>query len=287
MSYKKTQILLKKSEKIEKSDSVEKSNTRQNKLNIDVEKIHKWIAEYKKNRDSKIKELIVKESMPLVKKIANNLARRSTDPVEDLIQVGCLGLIKAIENFDPSVGAKCTTYFTHLIAGEMKHYCRDRSMLFRAPRELVELNFRINKIIQKLTYEFGREPSDLELAEALELDTNKIQEAQNVERRRNLISLDSAFNSGEDENTLLSTLVDLKSHNQSSLHEVKLVLEKAFASISAESKEIITAIFLKERTQSSYSRENGISQMQTSRRLRYALTELRLYFQKTGLYRLS
>ena len=280
MSQNESKILTKESEPL-------KNSYKTGKLKIDADKIHAWIDEYKKNKDPKIRELIVKESMPLVKKIASNLARRSTDPIEDLVQVGCLGLIKAIENFNPSVGAKCTTYFTHLIAGEMKHYCRDRSMLFRAPRELVELNFKINKIIQKLAYELGREPSDLELAEALELDTNKIQEAQNVERRRNLISLDSAFNSNEDENTLLSTLVDIKTQNRSNLHEVKLVLEKAFASISPESKEIITAIFLKEKTQSSYSREKGISQMQTSRRLRYALTEIRLYFQKAGLHRFA
>ncbi|MDX1917687.1 MAG: sigma-70 family RNA polymerase sigma factor [Candidatus Caenarcaniphilales bacterium] len=250
---------------------------------LDTDIVHALLAEYRAKKDPNAKDQIIKHCMILVKRIANNLARRSTDSVEDLIQVGCIGLIKAIENFDPTAGAKCTTYFTHLIAGEMRHYCRDKAMLFRAPRELVELNFRINRMVQALTYEFGREPTDAELAEALEVDSRKIQEAYEVERRRTLISLDQTLSTdNSDDQIFLDTLVDGKYQNFARLQEHKLVLQDALNNISPMSREIVEEIFLNEQTQASYAKKHKISQMQTSRRLRSALAELRRYFHKIG-----
>ena len=250
---------------------------------IDVDFVHDLLRQYRETKNEKIKEQIVKNCMGLVKKIANNLARRSTDSVDDLIQVGCIGLMKAIENFDSTKEAKCTTYFTHLIAGEMRHYCRDKSMLFRAPRELVELNFRINKMVQTLTYEFGREPNNIELAKALDIDTRKIQEASEVDRRRTLFSLDQSISTdGSDEQVFLDTLVDTKCQSFSTIQEYRFVLQDAMEKVTPQAREIITEIFLNENTQANYAKKNKISQMQTSRRLRSALAELRRYFHHIG-----
>ncbi len=265
-----------------------KKATTTNRSDLDTDQIHIWLAEYRENKNPAIKDRIIKHCMGLVKRIANGLARRSTDSVDDLIQVGCIGLIKAIENFDPTAGAKCTTYFTHLIAGEMRHYCRDKAMLFRAPRELVELNFRISRMVQALTYEFGREPTDYELAEALDVDTKKIQEAFEVERRRTLISLDQTLSSdNSDDQIFLDTLVDTKYQSFTHLQEHRLVLQDALQNISAQAREIIEEIFLNEQTQASYAKRHKISQMQTSRRLRSALAELRRYFHKIGQHQAS
>jgi RNA polymerase sigma-B factor len=260
-----------------------KKATTPNRSDLDTDQIHAWLAEYRETKKPQLKEKIIKSCMGLVKRIANGLARRSTDSVDDLIQVGCIGLIKAIENFDPLAGAKCTTYFTHLIAGEMRHYCRDKAMLFRAPRELVELNFRISRMVQALTYEFGREPTDYELAEALDVDTKKIQEAFEVERRRTLISLDQTLSSdNSDDQVFLDTLVDTKYQSFTHLQEHRLVLQDALHNVSPQAREIIEEIFLNEQTQASYAKRHKISQMQTSRRLRSALAELRRYFHKIG-----
>ncbi len=262
-----------------KTTEIKKTNKRE----IDVDLVHELLQQYKESGDEQIKEKIIKSCLGLVKKIANNLARRSTDSVEDLIQVGCIGLIKAIENFDQGREAKCTTYFTHLIAGEMRHYCRDKSMLFRAPRELVELNFKINKVVQTLTYQLGREPLDHELAMALDIDSKKIQEAFEVERRRTLFSLDQTISSdNSDEQVFLDTLVDNKYQDFTKLQEYRLILQDAMSNVSAQAKEIIDEIFLNEMTQASYAKKHKISQMQTSRRLRAALAELRRYFHRIG-----
>jgi RNA polymerase sigma-B factor len=260
-----------------------KKATSTSRSDLDTDLVHTLLAEYRESKNPLIKDKIIKLCMSLVKRIANGLARRSTDSVDDLIQVGCIGLIKAIENFDPTAGAKCTTYFTHLIAGEMRHYCRDKAMLFRAPRELVELNFRISRMVQALTYEFGREPTDYELAEALEVDTKKIQEAFEVERRRTLISLDQTLSSdNSDDQVFLDTLVDTKYQSFTHLQEHRLVLQDALQNVSLQAREIIQEIFLNEQTQASYAKRHKISQMQTSRRLRSALAELRRYFHKIG-----
>lgn len=250
---------------------------------VDTDLVHELLKKYHETKSEKIREKVVKECMGLVRKIANNLARRSNDPVDDLIQVGCIGLIKGIENFDNKHDAKCTTYFTHLIAGEMRHYCRDRSMLFRAPRELVELNFRINRIIHVLTTELGREPTNGELARALEVPENKIQQAFEVDRRRSVFSLDQTFTSdGSEEGMFLDTVVDKKEEKSRDLREKNIVLQDAFAHITAESRDVLEFIYFQENTQAAYARYRKISQMQTSRRLRAALAELRRYFHSIG-----
>lgn len=251
-------------------------------MNVDL--IHDLLKQYRVTKDKRLKEQIVKECMPLVIKIANNLARRSTDPVEDLIQVGSIGLIKGIENFDATREAKCTTYFSHLIAGEMRHYCRDKSMLFRAPRELVELNFRINRIINSLIHDLGRDPTNLELAQALDVTPKKITDAYEVDRRRTVFSLNQTVSgNGESEDQIfLDTIVDIKELNKSNIQEYRMLLHDALSHIQPQSRDIIECIYFKEMTQTKYSQLRQISQMQTSRRVRAALAELRQYFHQNG-----
>ena len=138
-------------------------------------------------------------------------------------------------------------------------------------------------MVQALTYEFGREPTDYELAEALDVDSKKIQEAFEVERRRTLISLDQTLSTdNSDDQIFLDTLVDMKYQQFTNLQEHRLVLQDALKNITPQAQEIIEEIFLSEQTQASYAKRHKISQMQTSRRLRSALAELRRYFHKIG-----
>lgn len=126
-------------------------------VNKGQDQVHQWLAEYAESRDPVLRDCIIQASLPLVKRIAYGLARRSTDPVEDLIQVGSIGLIKAVDQFKPDAGAKFQTYATHLITGEIRHYLRDKTAMIRAPRELQELSFRINRLVQNLASRLGRE----------------------------------------------------------------------------------------------------------------------------------
>jgi RNA polymerase sigma-B factor len=249
--------------------------------------LHKLLAEFKRTKDKKIRDRIVNLNFDLVKKIAHGLARRSTDPVDDLIQIGSIGLIKAIDYFNPEAGAKFTTYATHLITGEIRHYLRDKTSMIRAPRELQELSFRINKIIHRLRMEFGRDPTDLEIAEVLQdVKKNKIQEAYEVDRRRTLVSLDQTVNTSsyanENDTYLIDTLMDIKEHKRSDSREDFLMVKELMDNLKEPLREIIDLIYFKDIPQAEVAETLNISQMQVSRRLKKATAALQELFNGTG-----
>ena len=113
-----------------------------------IDELDTLLISFKNTKDEKKKRMlhlkIVEESMDLVKKIANTIALQSGIPNEDLIQVGSLGLIKAIEFYKVDMNTKFKTYATYFIKGEIKHYLRDKASIIKAPRELQELLFKIN-----------------------------------------------------------------------------------------------------------------------------------------------
>ena len=253
-----------------------------------AQKLHKLLGDYKKTQDKKIRDQIVDEKFNLVKKIAHGLARRSTDPVDDLIQIGSIGLIKAIDYFKPEAGAKFTTYATHLITGEIRHYLRDKTSTIRAPRELQELSFRINKIVQKLKTEFGRDPTDLEIAQVLQdVKKSKIQEAFEVDRRRTLVSLDQTISpnsSGAENDTfLVDTLMDIKEHKRSATREDFFMVQEMLKKLKPTLAEIIEMIFFKDIPQAEVAELLGISQMQVSRRLKKATASLQELMNGNGI----
>ena len=244
----------------------------------EAQKLHKLLAKYKKTQDKKTRDQIVETNFNLVKKIAHGLARRSTDPVDDLIQIGSIGLIKAIDYFNPEAGAKFTTYATHLITGEIRHYLRDKTSMIRAPRELQELSFRINKIVHRLRTEFGRDPTDLEIAEVLQdVKKTKIQEAYEVDRRRTLVSLDQTLTSGsssDNDTFLIDTLMDIKEHKRSNTREDFFMVQELIKQLKEPLAEIIDLIYFKDIPQAEVAETLGISQMQVSRRLKKATAAL-------------
>jgi RNA polymerase sigma-B factor len=244
-----------------------------------AQKLHKLLAKYKKTQDKKVRDQVVEMNFSLVKKIAHGLARRSTDPVDDLIQIGSIGLIKAIDYFNPEAGAKFTTYATHLITGEIRHYLRDKTSMIRAPRELQELSFRINKIVNKLRTEFGRDPTDLEIAEVLQdVKQSKIQEAYEVDRRRTLVSLDQTINTGssslDNDTYLIDTLMDIKEHKRNDTREEYFTVQELLKNLKPSLAQIIDLIYFQDIPQAEVADQLGISQMQVSRRLKKATAAL-------------
>lgn len=253
-----------------------------------TQELHKLLAKYKKTQDKKVRDQIVDQNFNLVKKIAHGLARRSTDPVDDLIQIGSIGLIKAIDYFNPEAGAKFTTYATHLITGEIRHYLRDKTSMIRAPRELQELSFRINKIVHKLRSEFGRDPTDLEIAEVLQdVKQNKIQEAYEVDRRRTLVSLDQTITTGsssaENDTYLIDTLMDIKEHKRNDTREDYFTVQELIKKLKPSLSEIIDLIYFQDIPQAEVAEKLGISQMQVSRRLKKATAALQELLNGTGI----
>src|SRR5208282_349403 len=239
------------------------------------DQIHRWLLDYSQTRDPALRDKIIQASLSLVKRIAYGLARRSTDPVEDLIQVGSIGLIKAVDQFKPDAGAKFQTYATHLITGEIRHYLRDKTAMIRAPRELQELSFRINRLVQALTARLGREPSDVEIATDLQIPVSRVNEAYEVDRRRTLISLDQALsNDAGSEQSLIDTLVDGRYQTNQTAKEDRFMLAEAIKQLRDGLREVVQLTFYEDLSQTEVARRLGISQMQVSRRLRAATAEL-------------
>jgi RNA polymerase sigma-B factor len=242
---------------------------------FDSKDVNKLLSEYHKTKNKIIRDRIVGVSIALVKRIAYGLARRSTDPVDDLIQVGSIGLVKAIEQFDPSAGAKFHTYATHLITGEIRHYLRDKTSMIRAPRELQELSFRISRLVQDLIHELGREPTDSEVAEVLQIPADKISEAYEVDRRRTLVSLDQTLTTdGSSEQLLIDTLEDGSHQLKFGSEEDNIMLQAAIRQLKENLRQVVEMTYYQDLSQTEVARRLGISQMQVSRRLRAATAEL-------------
>ena len=245
----------------------------------ETEDIEIWLKEFKSTNDLKVKKqlknLITLYYLPLVKKIAYGLARRNTDPIEDIIQVGSLGLIKAVDQFNNNYGASFKTYATYLITGEIRHYLRDKSAMIRAPRELHELCIRMNNLIEKLKIKLERTPSELEIAKELEMPVNRISEIFEADRRKQLISLDQlVFTNSEAEQSLVDRLVDDKYQIYQNLQEERMMLYDAVSVLPDSLKEVIRLSFFEDLNQSEIAQKIGISQMQVSRRIKKATFEL-------------
>lgn len=248
--------------------------------------IHEWLVTYKNSEDKKLKKqlqnLIVIASMPFVKKVACGLARRSTDPVDDLIQVGSLGLIKAIELYNPDMGTRFKTYATYLITGEIRHYLRDKASMIKAPREIQELAFRINCVIKQLTEE-GMEPTSEQVAEVMSLPVKKVNDIIEVDRRKSTISLDQTISFEDDESASLADKIPSGDYQEFlNSYEEKIMLTNAISQLKPKLREVIELSYYEDLNQREISARLDISQMQVSRRLKQALGDMYSIITKTS-----
>jgi len=246
---------------------------------VNYDEITEYLKLYKVSDNEKDKKhlqnVIVIAAMPLVKKIARGLARRNTDPVEDIIQAGSVGLVKAVRLYDPKVSENFRTYATYLITGEIRHYLRDKVSMIKAPREIYELAYRVNKVMHKLKDAEGNEPAEDVIAEELGTSVHKIKEVIAVERRKQTISLDQIASSGSDETlTLFDKIADDNHYNLESFQEDKILIKEAVRKLDSKLQEVIILNYFEDMSQSQIARELGISQMQVSRRIKKALNNL-------------
>jgi len=240
--------------------------------------IHEWLITYKSSDDPKLKKqlqnLIVVASMPFVKRIACGLARRSTDPVDDLIQVGSIGLMKAIELYNPLISAKFKTYATYLITGEIRHYLRDKASMIKAPREIQELAYRINCVIRQLNEGGNEEPTSEQVAEIMELPVAKINDIIEVDRRKSTLSLDQTINIDDDTMSLGDKIPSGDYQEFIEAYEGKMMLSQAISRLSPKMKEVIELSYYEDLNQREVAERLNISQMQVSRRIKKALSEM-------------
>ena len=243
---------------------------------INFEQVTEWLEEYQtinsEKKKEKLQNLIAITCMPLVKRIAHTLARRSTDPVEDIIQVGSLGLIKAIRLYNPKISRNFKSYATYLITGEIRHYLRDKASMIKAPRAIQELAYRVHKMTLEMIEELGERPTEAQIAKKMEMPVDKVQEAMDADRRKTTISLDQIiYQDDEDFSNWSDKIADLSYENVQSIWEDRMLLTESLENIEPELKEIVHMVYFKDMSQTEIANKMGISQMQVSRKLKKAL----------------
>ncbi len=205
--------------------------------------------------------------------IARRFANRG-EPLEDIEQVGFLGLIAAIERFDPSLENEFSTFATPTIMGEIRRYFRDRSWAVRVPRRLQENLLRVNAVTQRLSSELGRAPSIAEIGEQLGLEPDDVLAAIEVSPAQHTVSLEGPPGGRNDESSTLGDRIGTDDANLDRV-EMRSLLEQAMAHLNPREREIMALRFIDELPQTEVARRLGISQMHVSRLQRAAVDHLR------------
>jgi RNA polymerase sigma-B factor len=222
---------------------------------------------YREGGDTRARDRLVQLYLPLVE----TLARRYRGPgaeFDDLLQAGSIGLLNAIERYDPARSDEFAAYAVPTVAGEMKRYIRDRSAAVRLPRPLHEAAGRLPKERERLTRRLGRTPSDAELAEAVGVSPAELAE------------LEAALRAPAPD-TGTEALPDPRVHSS----EERLLLADAFAALDEQEREIVFLRFVEDLDRKEVARRLGISESQLGRRTRAALAKLRAELEEDGLHR--
>lgn len=225
---------------------------------------------------------LVQNYLPLVKKIARGLARRSSDPVEDLIQVGSIGLLEAIDRYEYGHNTEFKTYAVHYITGHIRHYLRDKQNLMRGPRVLQELSYRLHRITKDLIQTLGREPTNSELAQALSITAERVDEIKVYDRRVTVLWLDQV-NTDHDEEASYSLMNTLSDPRSAEGEEERMVLSEAIDRLQPIEREILELRYFHDLTQIELSRRLKLSQMEVCRRLKQAEIRLRAMLLSEGV----
>lgn len=239
---------------------------------FDRELQRQLFSSYAKEHDPAVREQLVEQFSALVRSLARRFAGRG-EPLEDLEQVGYLGLIAAINRFDPGLGLEFSTFATPTILGEIKRYFRDKSWAVRVPRRLQETYARVIRSRSELSQELGRDPTVPEIAERLELDPDEVLQALEAGPAQRAVSLDTPLGQGEDAGEL-GDRVGAEDENLSRI-ELQNMLAGAMRHLTAREREIMVLRFVEQLPQTEVARRLGISQMHVSRLQRAALAQLK------------
>lgn len=227
----------------------------------------------KDNRDAR--DELIRMYMNLVEYLARQFRNRG-ESYEDLVQVGMIGLIKAIDRFDPGRAVEFTTYATPTIVGEIKRHFRDKGWAVRIPRRLQELNLKLNENVNMLTQKFERSPTIQELADHLGVTTEEVIEAMETGQAYSFVSLDGV-SGGDDDDEGSVSLLDYVGQEDRGFEKLnrQFSLQPAYRKLDDREKQILHYRFYKGLTQTEIAKKMGISQMHVSRLLRRALSILR------------
>jgi RNA polymerase sigma-B factor len=231
------------------------------------------IRRYKATGDPHCREQAVAELMPLVYSLCRRYERGAVE-WDDLVQVGALGLVKAIERFDPARGIAISSFAVPTILGEIKRYFRDRTWAVRPPRDLQERALNVSKVVAKLTALHGRSPVPAVVAEHMGLSEEEVVEALVASQGYDAKSLDAPSSTDDDRD---ATLADRLGGRDSELAraEARATIASLLGVLSERDREVLRLRFEEDLTQEAIAKRVGVSQMQVSRIIRASVERLR------------
>ncbi|HUJ55607.1 MAG TPA: SigB/SigF/SigG family RNA polymerase sigma factor [Gaiellaceae bacterium] len=229
------------------------------------------LRRYHEEGDLQAREKLIEQYMSLVRSLARRYSYRG-EQLEDLIQIGAIGLIKAIDRFDLERGVELTTYATPNIIGEIKRHFRDKGWSVRVPRGLQELNVQLSRLVEQLTVQLGRSPTIPELAKAAGVEEEQVLEA--LESGRAYTSLSLSVGGGGDDDLDPLESIGTEEH-QYEVSEDRAFLAPGFKALDERERRILQLRFFEGLTQSQIAQQVGISQMHVSRLIRRSLEKIR------------
>jgi len=223
---------------------------------------------------------LVKGYLPLVRQIAKRYSRVNPEFFEDLLQVGCVGLLKATKAYDPNREQKASfkTFAMFYIKGEIRHYLRDHSSLVQVPRRLNEISTKISQAEETLTQELEHSPTPEEISQRTGFSAAEVREAlsswENCMRYESLDATEPA-EGREETRALCDTVADRKQLDELSFSEEREVLAQALHNLGEKTRQIIEFVYFYDLTQKETAQLLGLSEMGVSRTLKTAMKSLK------------
>lgn len=234
-------------------------------------------AHYARTHDPRTRDAIVRQFERLAFSIANRFARRGADN-EDLFQVAMMGLVKAVDRFDPSTNYRFSTFATPTILGEIRRYFRDHSWTLHVPRGMQELVQQVDRTRRELTEKLARTPTAAEIARRLEVSEEQVAQALALEENNRPLSIDGDIDSGDaDRPTYLEQSLGAPDAALAAA-EYRVSVQQALRQLNEPLRRVVQLRYLGEQSQRETARRLGLSQMQVCRMERKALEQLRREF---------
>ena len=230
------------------------------------------LERYHHEGDRAAREALVQRFLPLARQLARRY-QRGSEPLDDLIQVASLGLLKAIDRFEPDRPSAFSSFAVPTILGELKRHFRDRGWSVRVPRDLQEMAVRVERVSEELSRGLGRAPSPGEIAEHIGATTEQVLEAREAAGAYRAVSLDRPRDDEEEGEGMADAMgVDDPGFR---LAEAAATVERLMGVLSDREREVLRLRFEEDLTQSEIGARVGVSQMHVSRLIRQAVTRLR------------
>jgi RNA polymerase sigma-B factor len=230
------------------------------------------LERYHRSGDQTAREALVERFLPLARQLARRY-QRGGEPLDDLIQVASLGLLKAIDRFEPSRDTAFSSFAVPTILGELKRHFRDRGWSVRVPRDLQEMSVRVDRVAEDLSHELGRAPTPAEIAENIGATSEQVLEAREAAGAYRAISLDRPRDEEEEGDGIAETMG--AEDPGFGLAEDAATVERLMAVLNDREREVLRLRFVEDLTQSEIGARVGVSQMHVSRLIRQAIARLR------------